>query len=77
MLTESKFSRTMMRQRHLIRSKKSEGESKGWERAADGQKDVNPPRSPGRRQMITRDIDVTLGPLHVTEMEWESLRELY
>ncbi|ROL28033.1 Fibroblast growth factor 19 [Anabarilius grahami] len=34
----------MMRQRDLIRSK-SEGESKGWERAADGQKDVNPPRS--------------------------------
>jgi len=43
--TESKFSRTMMRQRPLIRSKKSEGESKGWERAADGQKDVNPPHS--------------------------------
>ncbi|KAG1967874.1 fibroblast growth factor [Pimephales promelas] len=35
----------MMRQRPLIRSKKSEGESKGWERAADGQKDVNPPHS--------------------------------
>lgn len=45
MLTVSKVSRTMMRQRDLIRSKKSEGESKGWERAADGQKDVNPLRS--------------------------------
>ncbi len=64
--------------KHLIRSKKRERESKGWERAADGQKDVNPHSSQdNRRQMITRDSDVIVGILDVTEMEWESLKELY
>ncbi|CAM4375960.1 unnamed protein product [Leuciscus chuanchicus] len=52
----------MMRQRPLIRSKKSEGESKGWERAADGQKDVNPPHSSRDNNNIFHELFLEMNP---------------